>query len=132
MLGIRPFRANAPQGVALIGSGTQSVGHAQALAALYPGLSVAVVGSSLASAQAFVNTHSHLDLLLTAVESVPEQADVVITLTTSSVPVYTQPARVGRLHVGVGAYKPELAEIGPATLDRKSVGKGRSVSVRVK
>src|SRR3546814_10708200 len=99
MLGIRTFMANAPQCVALIGSGTQSVGHAQALAALYPGLSVAVVGSSLASAQAFVNTHSHLDLLLTAVESVPEQADVVITLTTSSVPVSTQPARVGRLIV---------------------------------
>src|SRR3546814_807714 len=121
MLGIRTFMANAPQCVALIGSGTQSVGHAQALAALYPGLSVAVVGSSLASAQAFVNTHSHLDLLLTAVESVPEQADVVITLTTSSVPVYTQPARVGRLIVGVGAYKPELAEIGAATLHASRV-----------
>src|SRR3546814_9019386 len=34
MLGIRTFMANAPQCVALIGRGTQSVCHAQALAAL--------------------------------------------------------------------------------------------------
>ncbi|MGB3290723.1 MAG: hypothetical protein WBA83_15730, partial [Burkholderiaceae bacterium] len=96
--------------------GTQAAGHAQALAALYPGLPTVAVGRNLAGAQAFVQAHQGLGLTLTAADRVPAEADVVITLTTSSVPVYTQPAQAGRLLIGVGAFKPELAEIGPDTL----------------
>jgi 1-piperideine-2-carboxylate/1-pyrroline-2-carboxylate reductase [NAD(P)H] len=58
MLGIRTFLAQPPRCVALIGSGTQSAGHLQALAALYPGLRTVVIGSSLANAQAFVSASS--------------------------------------------------------------------------
>lgn len=121
MLGIRTFLARRPRCVALIGSGTQSAGHLQALAALYPGLRTVVIGSSVASAQAFVKTHQSLDLLLAAAGSVPDDADVVITLTTSSAPVYTEAARAGRLLVGVGAFKPELAEIAAETLHASQV-----------
>jgi 1-piperideine-2-carboxylate/1-pyrroline-2-carboxylate reductase [NAD(P)H] len=42
--------------------------------------------------------------------------DVVITGTTSKQPVYLHPARAGRLIIAVGAFKPDAAEIAPATV----------------
>jgi 1-piperideine-2-carboxylate/1-pyrroline-2-carboxylate reductase [NAD(P)H] len=115
MLGIQAFRA-APVCVALIGTGTQASGHAEALAALFPGVRTAVIGRSPAAADAFVARHKHRDLPLFATQHVPADADVVITLTTSASPVYTETAQTGRLVVGVGAYKPDLAEIAPLTV----------------
>jgi 1-piperideine-2-carboxylate/1-pyrroline-2-carboxylate reductase [NAD(P)H] len=41
----------------------------------------------------------------------------VITLTTSTRAIYDEVARPGRLIVSVGAFKPEMAEIGKTTLD---------------
>lgn len=117
MLGLRALRPGMPRAVTLIGSGTQSVGHVQALAALYPGCTVYVVGSSLAKAQTFVQNHAGLALNLQAAQNVPDDSDVVITLTTSATPVYDQAPRADRLLIGVGAFKPELAEIGAATLN---------------
>jgi 1-piperideine-2-carboxylate/1-pyrroline-2-carboxylate reductase [NAD(P)H] len=116
MLGLRTLRPGMPRAVTLIGSGTQSVGHVQALAALYPGCKVYLVGSNLAKAQAFVQRHAAQALNLQAVENVPNDSDVVITLTTSTTPVYNQAPRADRLLIGVGAFKPELAEIGATTL----------------
>lgn len=121
MLGLATFLPQAPQRVALIGTGGQADGHAQALAALYPGLAVSVVGSSLAKAQDFVARHSQLPLALTASTKVPSQAQVVFTLTTSATPIYTEAAKDGRLIIGVGAFKPNLAEIAPATLHASHV-----------
>ncbi|MGP1614323.1 MAG: bifunctional Delta(1)-pyrroline-2-carboxylate/Delta(1)-piperideine-2-carboxylate reductase [Pollutimonas bauzanensis] len=116
MLGLKTFLARPPGQVALIGTGTQAGGHIEALAALYPGLHVTAVGSSQEKAQAFIDAHRSLPLQLQAAAATPDDIDAVITLTTSAVPVYTRPARAGLLLVGVGAFKPELAEIGPATL----------------
>src|SRR5690606_41133672 len=48
--------------------------------------------------------------------AVDPAADVVITATTSATPVYDQPAATGRLVIGVGAYRHDLAEIGARTL----------------
>ncbi|HWL28339.1 MAG TPA: bifunctional Delta(1)-pyrroline-2-carboxylate/Delta(1)-piperideine-2-carboxylate reductase [Burkholderiaceae bacterium] len=115
MLGIQAFRP-APACIALIGTGTQAGGHAEALAALFPGLRTAIIGRSRDGADAFVTDHRHLDLALFAADQVPTNADVVITLTTSASPVYTDAAHDGRLVIGVGAYKHDLAEIGPLTL----------------
>lgn len=116
MLGLRTLKSGLPRHVALIGTGTQATGHLLALAALYPGLSVAIIGSATSKAQAFIAAHQALPLDLEATEAVPEDADVVITLTTSATPVYTLPARTDRLLIGVGAYRADLAEISPATL----------------
>lgn len=116
MLGLKTFLKAAPQHVALIGTGTQAVGHIQALAALYPGLRVTMVGTSQAKAQAFADTQQHLSLDIKAATATPDGIDAVITLTTSAIPVYTQAAKAGLLIIGVGAFKPELAEIGAATL----------------
>jgi 1-piperideine-2-carboxylate/1-pyrroline-2-carboxylate reductase [NAD(P)H] len=116
MLGLRIFKPGQPSRAALVGTGTQARGHALALADLYPGCQVAVVGSSATKAEKFVQEHAHLNLQLAPAAQVPDDADVVITLTTSKTPVYDQAARHGRLIIGVGAFKPELAEIGPNTL----------------
>ncbi len=116
MLGLATFLPGKPQCVALIGTGAQADGHVQALAALHPGLAVAVVGSSLDKARGFIDRHRQLPLDLTANAAVPDHAEAVITLTTSATPVYTEAARTGRLVIGVGAFKPELAEIAPSTL----------------
>ncbi len=116
MLGLRTLRPGTPGRVAVIGTGTQAEGHMQALAALYPGLRVVAIGSTLEKAQAFIAAHRGLALALQADSEVPEDADVVITVTTSATPVYTLPARGDRLVIGVGAYRPDLAEISPLTL----------------
>ena len=124
MLGIQTLMPGmCPRHAVLIGTGTQATGHAQALAALYPGLKVTVVGSRPEKAQAFVTAlHAlHLELDLQPGNTVPHDADVVITLTTSAHPVYSEPARSDRLVVGVGAFKPELAEIAPDTLHASQI-----------
>ncbi|HUG57408.1 MAG TPA: bifunctional Delta(1)-pyrroline-2-carboxylate/Delta(1)-piperideine-2-carboxylate reductase [Candidimonas sp.] len=121
MLGLKTFLKGDPRHVALIGVGTQAVGHVQALAALYPGLRVTAVGTSHAKAQAFVDAYQHLPLELTPATATPHDIDAVITLTTSAIPVYTQAAKAGLLVIGVGAFKPELAEIGAATLQGSCV-----------
>ncbi|RTZ39978.1 delta(1)-pyrroline-2-carboxylate reductase family protein [Candidimonas sp. SYP-B2681] len=116
MLGLNVFLPSTPRRIALIGTGTQSVGHIEALAALYPGLRVTVTGTSLEKAQAFVKTQQCLPLQLEATAIPPDDVDAIITLTTSASPVYNKPANAGILVIGVGAFKPELAEIGPITL----------------
>lgn len=116
MLGLKTFLPHPPKRVALIGTGTQSVGHILALASLYPGLHVAAIGTSQEKAQAFADAHRHLPLHIDAATTVPGDMDAIITLTTSATPVYTQPAQAGVLVIGVGAFKPELAEIGANTL----------------
>lgn len=117
MLGLQTFLNRPPRHIVFIGCGSQAAGHAEALAALYPGLRVSVIGRKPDSAKNFVSTHQNLRLQLQAVDHVPESADVVITLTTSSTPVYTLPARANRLIIGVGAFKPDLAEISALTLE---------------
>ena len=43
-------------------------------------------------------------------------ADVVITVTTSTLPVYDELAVPGRLVIGVGAFTPSMAELGTTVL----------------
>jgi 1-piperideine-2-carboxylate/1-pyrroline-2-carboxylate reductase [NAD(P)H] len=121
MLGIRVFLPSRPERIALIGTGTQSVGHIQALAELYPGLHITVTGTSREKAQVFIKAQQGLPLQLEAAATPPDDVDAVITLTTSATPVYNKPARAGRLVIGVGAFKPELAEIGAATLKESCI-----------
>jgi len=55
------------------------------------------------------------------VETPGEEADVVITLTTSLSAVYNEPPARQKLIIGVGAFRPEMAEIGPATLSNSLI-----------
>jgi 1-piperideine-2-carboxylate/1-pyrroline-2-carboxylate reductase [NAD(P)H] len=119
LLAMRTFLQAAPREILLIGTGTQASHHVRALAALYPDARVIVRGSTLARAQAFCAAHGNgSELALRPLEGdlIPDTVDVVVALTTSTAPVYSEPARSGRLVVGVGAFTPEMAEIGPHTL----------------
>lgn len=99
LLAIRALLGRAPQQVLLIGAGAQSRHHQLALQAVFPQARVQVRGRETVGAP------------------VPDEVDAVITLTTSTEPVYDEIARAGRVVVGVGAFKPEMAEIGQRTLD---------------
>lgn len=116
-LGIMTLSGKTPRGILLIGTGRQAAYHAQAFSALFPATPLFVTGSSLESAQRFAKTHSSATQI-TAVAGVKEtdEADVVVTLTTSKTPVYGLPARWGRLVVGVGAFTPDAAEIAPGVV----------------
>lgn len=117
LLAMRTFLRAAPREILLIGTGTQAVHHAQALAAVYPEARVIVRGSALARAHAFCADHGNgMSMRPHDADAIPDTVDAVITLTTSRSPVYDEPARPNRLVIGVGAFTPEMAEIGPRTL----------------
>jgi len=123
MLGIATLLGRAPQRVLLVGTGVQALSHAKALAALYPGVRLDVAGRSADSVEAF---RTELKVLLPGagaprhaaadLSAVADEVDVVITATTSSVPVYALPARAGRLLIAVGSFKPAAAEIAADTV----------------
>ena len=117
LLAMRTFLPAAPRRILLIGTGTQASHHAHALAAVYPEARVLVRGSGPGRAQAFCASHGNgLDIRAHEGDAIPDTVDAVITLTTSTRSVYDEPARADRLVIGVGAFTPEMAEIGPRTL----------------
>lgn len=117
LLALRTLTPQAPAEVLLIGTGVLAASHLQALHALHPGCRIWVRGRDPARAEAFCRTWRPLHAALTPCPAqVPEAVQAVIALTTSTMPVYDAPARPDRLVVGVGAFRPEMAEIGATTL----------------
>lgn len=123
MLGVRTFKGGAsgrpaPREFLLIGTGTQAANHAQAIGELFPAARVWVKGSAPAKAEAFCAAHRgqapNLQALTGA--AVPDGVDVVIALTTSRQAVYDEAPRAERLVIGVGAFTPEMLEIGADTV----------------
>lgn len=117
MLAMRELLAAPPDEVLLIGTGVQARHHVQALQALYPRCRIWVRGARAASAEAFCQdagaAPQRLDVLA---GPIPDAVQAVFTLTTSTEPVYDEPARRDRVVIGVGAFKPQMAEIGRTTL----------------
>jgi 1-piperideine-2-carboxylate/1-pyrroline-2-carboxylate reductase [NAD(P)H] len=118
MLAIRTLHAAAPREVLVIGTGKQAAYHVEALAAIYPDARIRVQGSRPGRAREFCASHAAVSKQLAALDeaATPESIDVVIAATTSKTPVYTMPARAGRLVIGVGAFTADAAEIAPATI----------------
>ncbi|MGP0170849.1 bifunctional Delta(1)-pyrroline-2-carboxylate/Delta(1)-piperideine-2-carboxylate reductase [Pseudomonas sp. NCHU5208] len=118
LLAIRTLLKKAPKDVLLFGTGAQARYHVQAINALYPEANVWVRGLDEKSASDFCanNRHQHQHLAPCGA-ALPSKVDVVITVTTSTEPVYNELAKPGCLVIGVGAFKPEMAELGEVTLD---------------
>ncbi|KXU88738.1 ornithine cyclodeaminase [Paraburkholderia monticola] len=120
MLGIATFAQRAPHEFLLIGTGMQALNHLEAIGELYPDARVWVKGSAPARAEAFCAAQRdkvrELRPLTEAGTTIPASVDVVIALTTSKQPVYDEMARAGRLVIGVGAFTPQMVEIGATTL----------------
>lgn len=107
-----------PRDAVLIGTGKQAAYHAEAFAALFPDTLLLVKGTTERSSADFVDSHRHIVPRLQAAPEgqLPDNSQLVITLTTSKTPVYSEPARADRLVVGVGAFTPDAAEVGRTTI----------------
>lgn len=114
MLGIGVLLGRAPRHVLLVGTGTQALNHAQALAELYPAAHLSVAARSTASVTAFCAQVP--GARAGSLADPGDDIDLVVTCTTSKQPVYHHAARPGRLVIAVGAFKPDAAEIAPHTV----------------
>ncbi|HYP30753.1 MAG TPA: bifunctional Delta(1)-pyrroline-2-carboxylate/Delta(1)-piperideine-2-carboxylate reductase [Burkholderiaceae bacterium] len=118
LLAIGTLLGRGPRDVLIVGTGAQARHHVAALAALHPGCRVRVRGRDAAGVERFCREVRavHPDVAACPA-AIPAGVDAVITVTTSTEPVYDEPARADRVVVGVGAFRPDMAEIGRTTLD---------------
>lgn len=118
LLAIRALAPQPPRDILLFGTGAQAHHHVQAFRDIHPDARVWVRGTDPRAAAAFSDSlrdvHPHI---AACPDTIPEAVDVVVMVTTSTEPIYDEPARPGRLVIGVGAFKPDMAEIGKTTLD---------------
>jgi 1-piperideine-2-carboxylate/1-pyrroline-2-carboxylate reductase [NAD(P)H] len=122
LLGMRTFVHGDVGCVLLIGTGTQASFHLAGIAAVYPRCRVLVRGIDAAAERAFCRAHQPMHAALAPCPSrIPDDAQVVITLTTSKQVVYNEPALQGRLIIGIGAFTPEMAEIGRTALSGSDI-----------
>ncbi|WP_018150999.1 delta(1)-pyrroline-2-carboxylate reductase family protein [Leeia oryzae] len=114
MLGIQKLFKGTPSSFWVIGSGKQAMAHAQLLLFLYPMATLYLQGSSDASSRAFVERLGEPGRCKPVLKEQPQPvADVILTLTTSTEPVFSGPVKAGQLVVGVGAFQPTSAEVAP-------------------
>jgi len=116
LLAMRRLLQGPPGDILVIGTGSQARYHVQALHALYPQARVWVRGRTIEAAARFCQDGRSLHPRLQPCADAAPAVDVVVTLTTSTEPVYNEAARPGRLVIGVGAFKPVMAELGALTL----------------
>ena len=117
LLAIRTLLDQAPGEILLIGTGAQARYHVQALAALHPRAKLWVRGRSDAASAAFCDRCRPLHgRLAPAGPAIPSDVAVVIAVTTSTEAIYDEPALRDRLVIGVGAFRPDMAELGKTTL----------------
>jgi 1-piperideine-2-carboxylate/1-pyrroline-2-carboxylate reductase [NAD(P)H] len=128
LLGIRTLAPRRPATVLLIGTGVQAESHAEALAEYYGVSELRIAGSSAAKAAQFA---AALRARHPGVSAVPvgegelarhaAAADVVIALTTARQPVIPADLPPQTLAIGVGAFRPDMAELPPALLHARQV-----------
>jgi 1-piperideine-2-carboxylate/1-pyrroline-2-carboxylate reductase [NAD(P)H] len=118
MLGVETFSRTPPKEFLLIGTGIQAANHLQAIGELYPEARVRVKGISDDFARAFCDAQKGKvrDLQPLVGAGIPDSVDVVIALTTSRVAVYDEAPRASRLVIGMGAFTPQMCEIGARTI----------------
>jgi 1-piperideine-2-carboxylate/1-pyrroline-2-carboxylate reductase [NAD(P)H] len=122
LLGIDTLARKKPGSVLLIGTGTQAAAHADALVEYFGVTRFHIAGSTHAGAEAFASAlmarHGSMTVHPMAAEmlkwEVPE-TDVIIALTTSTTPVIPANISPETLAIGIGAFKPNMAEF-PAEL----------------
>lgn len=118
LLAIRRLLGSIPEQVLIIGTGVQARHHLQAIHALKPDAKVWVRGRDSAKSEQFCrDLRAVHERVAMCPAEVPADVGAVIMVTTSIAPIYDEPARRDRVIVGVGAFKPGMAEIGKTTLD---------------
>jgi 1-piperideine-2-carboxylate/1-pyrroline-2-carboxylate reductase [NAD(P)H] len=128
LLGIETLAPARPSSVLLIGTGVQAAAHADALVEFFGVSRFVIAGSTMEKAEAFCTVlrqrHAGTCASPLAVASpgdaVPE-TDVVIALTTSRTPVIPAAIAPHTLAIGVGAFKPDMAEFPPELLHARQI-----------
>lgn len=128
LLGIETLAKKKPLSALIIGTGTQAIAHADALVDYFGVMRFWIAGSTQANAEAFANAlaqrHQGLTAQALAAEmlkrDVPE-TDVIIAVTTSTKPVIPANIAADTLAIGVGAFKPNMAEFPPELLHARQI-----------
>lgn len=128
LLGIQRLAPATPARAVLIGTGVQAAEHARALFEFFGISRFHIAGRNAASAQALCTAlaarHPQLSATPVTMEDLPAQcaqADLVIALTTATAPVVPAQMPPHALAVGVGAFKPEMAELPAALLHGRQI-----------
>ena len=128
MLGIDTLAPRKPASVMLIGTGVQAWVHALALIEYMNVRSFRIAGTDLSRANQFIEKLRAVapDIEASAVvaSALPPTGmgdDVVIALTTSTRPVVPAQLPGTTLVVGVGAFRPEMAELPPQLLQQRGI-----------
>lgn len=128
LAGIETLARKKPGSVLIIGTGTQAAAHADALVEYLGVARFRIAGTTQANADAFaaalMQRHGGLTVQPlvagTLGQEVPD-ADVIIALTTSRVPVIPAAIPPDTLAIGVGAFKPDMAEFPPELLHARQI-----------
>ena len=122
LLGIDMLAPKKPASALIIGTGTQAVAHVEALIDYLGIATFWLAARDTSRAQAFGDAlkHRHPQLSVHAIDvaslaSESPETDLVLALTTSRVPVIPAKLAAHTLAIGVGAFKPDMAEF-PAEL----------------
>lgn len=128
LLGIDTLARRQPASVLIIGTGTQAAAHADALAEYFGVERFWIAGRTRDSAAAFASAleqrQGRLSAQPLAAEALKQEVprtDVIIALTTSAVPVIPVNIAPDTLAIGVGAFKPDMAEFPAELLHARSI-----------
>ncbi|MBI1892289.1 MAG: delta(1)-pyrroline-2-carboxylate reductase family protein [Burkholderiales bacterium] len=128
LLGIQTLAPKTPSSALLIGTGTQAAAHADALVEYFGVKDLLVAGSTINKAESFckalLDRHPDLCAHPLPADQLQHRAletDVVVALTTSKSPVIPIHIAPHTLAIGVGAYRPDMAEFPPELLRQRQV-----------
>lgn len=128
LLGIQTLAPHKPASALIIGSGAQAGEHADALVAFFGVARFWIAGLDLQGASALCERilarHPGVQATPLAAASLAgalPETDVVIALTTSRTPVIPAHIGSGTLAIGVGAFKPDMAEFPPELLHERAI-----------
>lgn len=126
--GISLLAPSTPASALLIGTGVQAAAHAEALSAYFGIRRFRISSRNIAGAEAFCASlrarHPGVSVEAVAMEALPDacqDTDLVIALTTATSPVVPEQLPARTMAIGVGAFKPQMAELPAALLHARSV-----------
>jgi 1-piperideine-2-carboxylate/1-pyrroline-2-carboxylate reductase [NAD(P)H] len=125
LLGIDRLLPIKPRSALLIGTGVQAAAHADALIDYFKLEEMFVASRNPDSARAFctrlhARVHARPLGLSELAQNLPD-VDVLLTLTSATAPVVPASLAARTLVVGVGAFKPDMAEVPPALLQSRTI-----------
>lgn len=128
LLGITQLARKKPASVLIIGTGVQASAHIDALIDYFDIHEFQIAGLNFEIAEAFCAAlqvrHPNVTVHATtgaAIQEACPEVDVIIALTTSKVPVIPTRIPLDTLAIGVGAFKPDMAEFPPELLNSRLV-----------